>query len=111
MTSFASMATESMTTQREPDYAGGKIGNPVDHLTTAVPCLPVMPLTIEVAASLNVENPFEVCETYVDGDIDVKEGDLATIAGQEYQVFSVGDWPWVGATEDFKHLILREIKK
>lgn len=99
-----------MTTKREPAPSGGKISAPVAYLTTPVPCLPVMPIVPEVAASLNLENPFEVHETYVDGNIDVEEGDLASIDGVEYQVYAVADWPWQGTTTAFKQLILREIK-
>lgn len=111
MTSFAKLATSSMTTTREPAYAGGKIGDPIAHLSTAVACLPVMPVTPEVAFSLNIDVPYELMETYLDGDIDVKEGDIATIDGAEYRIFGVGDWPWPGTSQAFKHLILRKIKE
>jgi len=91
--------------------SGGKHGPPEAHLTTGVPCLPVMPVVEQVAAALQINTPFEVMETYVDDDIDVEEGDYATIDGLEYEVFAVGDWPWVSQqTIAFKHLILRQVK-
>lgn len=109
--SFSKMATSLMTTKGEPTLASGKFGDPEDKISDPVAVLPVMPITPEIAASLELEEPFEVMETFAEGDIDIQEGDIATIDSLEYEVVAVGDWPWPQTPEDFKRIMLRQVKK
>lgn len=109
MTSFSRLATTTATTKRSVK-TGTKFGDPVAHLSE-IACLPVMPVDIEVAATLNVEAPFELMETYVDTAYDIVDGDLMTIDGIEYRVSAVGDWPFAYTSTAFKAIVLQEVKE
>ena len=108
MTSFARLATSTATTKRSVK-TGGKFASPTASLS-GVACLPVMPVDPEVAATLNVEVPHEVMETYVDTAVDIVEGDLMTIDSIEYRVRAVGDWPFRYTSTAFKAIMLVEVK-
>lgn len=107
--SFSRLATSTASTKRST-ISGGKFGTPAAYLS-GLSCLPVMPVSPEVAATLNVEVPYELMETYIDGNIDIVEGDLMTVDGVEYRVRAVGDWPFAYSSTAYKAIILEEYKE
>lgn len=108
MTSFERLATTTASTKRSVK-AGSQFGEPTSNLS-GVACLPVMPIDPQVAATMNVEAPYELMETFVDGVIDIVEGDLMTVDGIEYRVRAVGDWPFAYSSTAYKALVLEEVK-
>lgn len=87
--------------------ASGKRGGVAANLT-GIKCLPLMPIEPEVAETINVDLPYELKETYVDGTLDIVEGDQFIVNSIEYAVRAVGEWPWRGAT--YLRLFCEEIK-
>ncbi len=105
--SFAKMASQAASTKRNPLTTSGKRGAPTTNLAS-IKILPLMPLDPEIAERLNIQLPTEALQTFVDGTLDILEGDFLTVSAKDYRIRSVGDWPWT--TDGFKALILEEDK-
>ena len=91
-TSFAKMATEHFTTKRRPSPAGGKIGVPTTYLAE-FHGLPLMPVTPELVLQYSLKSPRESYMTFVEGTVDILEGDVLVKSTTEYVVRAVGPWP------------------
>lgn len=104
--SFARFATTSANTKRSPAAVGGKIGAPEPKLI-GLSIMPLMPVDAEVAAGLPLNSPRESKQTFVEGALDIIEGDWLVVGGVEYVIRSVAEWP---GDEAFLHLVVEEIK-
>lgn len=112
-TSFSRFATVTASTKRPPAVAGAKRGQPVTNLAS-VSVTPLMPADLrpEVAQELATRKPYELLMCGIDGDADVVEGDVLVIGSNEYDVRSVGDWPWdTSGAGAYKTLYVEEKKQ
>lgn len=107
MSSFARLATLTVSTKRHPALVGGKRPEPVLHLSGLM-CIPLMPVDSEVRLRMGLDSPHELLQTFVDGDHDIHEGDYLTSGGIDYPIKAVAEWPWRGGVR--KHLILEDLK-
>jgi len=106
---FARMATVSASTKRPPAVSGGKRGSPATSISSLV-CTPLDPVDPELRERLGLETAHEVLQCFVQGGLDIKEGDLLVVGGTEYPVRAVGEWRWPPDAEDYLHLVLEELK-
>ena len=105
---FALSATLSASTKRSPTVSGGKRGTPEVHLVD-IWVTPLDPVDPETRQRLALNTPHELLQSFVDGDLDIVEGDVLVVESAEYPVRSAAEWRWRGS--QFVHLILEELKR
>lgn len=110
--SFNRMAVVTASTKRPPALSGGKRGAPAAYLT-GVRCLPLdtaeqqMVRTYAARSGQALDTPLDMLQTMVDGNQDVKEGDILVVSGDEYPIRNINDWYWRGSK--FLHLLLERL--
>lgn len=109
MSTFSLFATVTASTKRAPDPSGGKRGAATTNLST-LKCLPLDPLSPEIAHTLGVEAPHEMLQTFVEGGLDIVEGDRLVVDSTEYRIRAVGEWYWPMSAANTSYLVLEEIK-
>lgn len=108
-TSFATLATVTASTKRAT-MSGSKRGSPTTNLAS-ISILPLMPVGDgDIREQLGTSAPFELLQTAVDGDADIREGDILVVDSVEYDVRGVGDWPWTGGG-DYKAVFVEQRKQ
>lgn len=107
--SFAKFATVTASTKRNPAISDGKRGEPVTQVTSLT-CTPLDPVQPEIAFRQGLENPFELLETFVDADLDIKPGDILVVESREYSIKAVAEWGWKRGESEYLHLTLEENK-
>ena len=106
---FTRMATVSASTKRPPAVSGGKRGSPVTQVAS-LSCLPLDPVDPELRERLGLETAHELLQTFVQGGLDIQEGDVLVVGGTEYPIRAVADWRWPPDEADYLQLILEELK-
>lgn len=93
--SLDKLKTESASTMREADVSGGLSGD-MEVKIASLDCLPVDPITPELAQTAGLEVWVGLYQTIVDGDLDIQSGDsFTTVSDSEsYKVRAVADWYW-----------------
>lgn len=109
--SFTKMATVTASTKRPPNVSGGKRGAPVTNIAS-LSVTPLDPISAELKERLGLESPMELLQTFADGSLDIKEGDILTVSGTDYPIRAIGDWTnWSFGSGETYHLILEELKQ
>lgn len=106
MSAFSRMATVSCSTKRPPALSGGKRGVPAENLT-GLTCTPLDPVDPETAYRLEIETPHTLLQTFIQGDPDIKRGDVLVVSSTDYPIRAVSDWTW--KDDVFVHLILENL--
>jgi hypothetical protein len=106
MPSFATLATETASTKRPPTISGGRRGTATANIAS-LSCTPLDPVDSEIRQRLVLDTPHEVLQTFVDGSLDIREGDILTYQGQDYPVRACAEWKWRGSL--YLHLILEDL--
>lgn len=106
MPSFATLATETASTKRPPAVSGGRRGTAATNIASLA-CTPLDPVDSEIRQRLVLDTPHEVLQTFVDGTLDIREGDIFTYSGQDYPVRACAEWKWRGSA--YLHLILEDL--
>jgi hypothetical protein len=108
--SFSRLATVTASTKRNPatNLATGLRSTPATEIAS-LSCTPLDPVDPEVRRRLQLETPHELLETFVDGSLDIKEGDILVVGSTEYPIKSVAEWTWQDSK--FLHLVIEELKK
>lgn len=98
MRSFDRMATVTATLKRPPEMVNGQRGEPVavDGWTAQV--LPLMPVDARTVQVAGLETPVGLYQTFAQGDVDIRAGDVLVVNGVEYPVRWVGFWPFEAVT-------------
>lgn len=107
LSSLTSLATVTASTKRAA-ISAGKRGTPTTHLTSFL-CVPLNPTAADLRQRLGLNTKYELLQTFADGDIDIKEGDVLVVAGRDYPVVTVGDW--VYRSQQFKEIIVEDLKR
>lgn len=109
--SFALLTTVTASTLRRPDIgADGKRADAAASIAS-LKCTPLDPLSsAEIQQRFGTQAAMELLETYVQGGLDIKEGDILVVSSTEYPIRAVGDWTWRPSGNDFLRLIVEEIK-
>jgi len=109
--SFDRLLTETAETQRATvDTSTGKRSTPTTNLLS-VCCTRIYPADQEVRQRVQLQTPHELHQVFCDDAVDVVEGDLWVQSSKTYTVRSVGDWPWRGTSDDYKTIVLEELKR
>jgi hypothetical protein len=113
MSSFERLATVSASTKRA-SISGGKRGAPSEYLTglSITPLDPADPATrAEIQHRLGLETPLELLQTFINGAVDVKEGDVLVVGSNEYPIKAVGGWAAGASAPAYRRLIVEELKR
>ena len=113
---FARQLTVTASTKRPPAPVNGKRGAPVAHLST-VSITPLTAVSIDTATRIGLDTPYNLLQTFAEGDDDIADGDDLTpadgaYAGREMPVKRVVRLSWgvQGKTERL-HIILENLRR
>ena len=109
MSSFAKMATVTASTKRVGAIVGGLVPAPSAHIGS-LKCLPLDPVSPEVAQGVEGLSFREILQTSVEASLDIVEGDILVVGSTEYPIRAVGDWYWPPDTTTYRTLILEDKK-
>lgn len=101
------LASVTASTKRSPAMVGGKRGDPVVKIAS-LRCTPLDPVSAELSLRPGTNAPVEVLQTYVHGDLDIREGDILVVDEREYQIRACEEWQWRRSA--FRRLIVEEVK-
>jgi hypothetical protein len=112
--SFRRIATVPFTTKRPPASVAGKRAVPAPYLTSAtLRCTPLEPADPggkgEILERLITESTVQLLETYADGALDMRLGDILVVDGRDYPIRGVGAWAWRGSR--FHALIVEDLQR
>lgn len=93
---------------RQPTPVGGKSGPAVEHLS-GVRATPLTPITAETATRLGLQSPASRASCYVDGDLDIRNGDYLVTGGKESPIVAVGRYDEF-AGETYLELIVQIVQ-
>ena len=106
---FDLLAVVACSTKRAA-WAAGKRSTPAANLT-GLKCTPLDPVDADTAERAGLDSPIQVFQVFLDGGLDIVEGDWLTIDGTDYPIRAVWDWTYWGLDDtQFKHLILEGLK-
>lgn len=109
--SFNRMATVTASTKRAT-LSSGKRGAPATYLASLA-CTPLDPadpsMRAEIQQRFKLQTPVELLQTFVDGSLDIKEGDVLVVSTVEYPVRSAAEWMFRGSR--YLHLMVEELKR
>jgi len=100
--SFAYLATVAANTKRAGLTAG------YAAYLYDLKCLPLAPVDAETRKRLDLNTPHMVFETFIQGDPDIKKGDLLVIDSVDYPVRSAAPWQIYGDTR--VHLVVEDLR-
>lgn len=107
MRGFRHISRMRARTKRAPVISNGKRGTAVWYLPEFA-CAPLDPVDPELRQRLALDSPHELKQTFVDGDIDIVEGDILVVGNAEYPIRSCAEWLWRGRV--YRHLVVEELK-
>ncbi len=112
--SFQRLATVAFSTKRQQPVVDSKRLGPQPYLTDpALRCTPLDPADPggkgEFVARLITEATTQLLETMVDGELDIRAGDVLVARGREYPIKACGEWEWRGSI--FRYLIVEDLKR
>jgi hypothetical protein len=106
---FSRFATVTASTKRPPAVSSGKRGVPATEISSLT-CLPLDPVDAEVRERLALDTPHELLQTFAQGGLDIREGDILVVGSTEYPIRAVEDWRWPPDSADYVRLVLEELK-
>ena len=113
MSSFAKLATVTASTKRA-SVSSGKRGTPTTNLSnlSITPLDPADPATRgELQERLGLETPFALLQTFVDGSLDIREGDVLVVGSSEYPIRAITDWAAGASAPAYVRLIVEDLKR
>ncbi len=113
---FTRQLTVNASTKRPPAISGGKRGEMVVNLSS-VNVTPLTAVSIDTATRIGLDTPYNLLQTFAEGDTDIADGDELTpadgaYAGCEMAVKRVVRLSWgvQGKTERL-HIILENLRR
>jgi len=100
--------TVAASTKRSPAVVSGKRAAAQTKISS-LSCSPLDPVDPELKQRLAINTPHELLQTFVNGDLDVLEGDILTVSTVDYPIRSCAEWDWHGVV--FQRLILEDLKR
>jgi hypothetical protein len=68
---------------------------------------PLYPVDAELTRRMALDTPMELLQIFAE-DADIREGDVLSVAGRDYEIRSCANWP--ESSSRFLHLVLEDIK-
>ena len=109
MSTFGLLASVTASTKRAPTISGGKRGAAATNLAS-LSCTPLDPIDPEIRQTLVLKTPNELLQCFVEGGLDIKEGDILVVGSTEYPIRAVGDWTWPMDATATRYLVLEDLK-
>jgi hypothetical protein len=106
---FSLMATTTASTKRPPDVSGGKRTAPAQNIAS-LSCYPLVPVDAQLRERMHTEGMAKLWQTFVQGGLDILEGDLLVIGSTEYPVRYVEEWDWFPDSADRLLIVVEELK-
>lgn len=102
---FRKFATVTCATKRlAPIDAGGKREEASLHLV-GLRCTPLDPVDEEIRREAELSKPFQALQTFLEGDLDIREKDVLVVGDVEYVVRAAGAWQWDAGTKIVRLII------
>jgi len=89
--SFSMLATGTAAFTRRNVIVSGRRGTSGTTIAS-IAIIPLMSVDLETRQQLGLEGPFEVLQTFVQGDPDIRKGDSLVSEGLVYPVRHVASW-------------------
>lgn len=86
------MATKTANVKRSTMTGG--IGAAPTTVLTGLACTPLDPVSAETQTRLKLDSPYKLRQTSFQSGYDIREGDVLTISGADYQVRYVENYDW-----------------
>jgi len=109
MSSFTELASITASTKRRGAIVAGLEPGFAENIAS-LKCLPLDPVTPELAQGIEVQSFRELLQTSVEGGLDILEGDLFIVGSNEYPIRAVSEWTWPPDGTDYMTLILEDRK-
>ena len=108
--SLSELTTVTASTKRPPAIAGGKRGIPVARLT-GISITPLDPLSMDTAQRMSIGAPANYFETFADGGLDIRAGDVLTVNSTDYPIRFVAEWSWPnrGTQISTLHMVVEKV--
>lgn len=87
-----------------PLDANGRREWPSVHLTS-LKCTPPDPVDEEIRMEVELSKPFQALQTFLAGDLDIREKDVLVVDGVEYVVRAAGLWRWDSQTKTVRLIV------
>lgn len=100
--SFAALCSVSASTKRRASANVAPTANLAD-----IDIMPLMPIAEETAFRMGLKTPHELKQTFT-AETDILDGDILTVASEDYPVKAVAEWPWLETTRLL--VIIEDIK-
>jgi hypothetical protein len=110
MSAFGHLATVTASTKRAAAPVSGKTSAPVANLTS-LKCTPLDPVDAELSKRLGLDTPHELLQTFVDGGLDIREGDTLTVGSVDYPIRACEDWTWPPSKKAYRRLVVEDLKR
>lgn len=112
MTALA-FCTQTASTKRNRALSGGMTGAAEEYLTS-VAVTPLWPISPETSQANSINSPREFKECYhvpSSGTLpDIDEGDVLTLGGVDYPIFSVAEWTDIDGGIPCLQIVVQEVK-
>lgn len=108
---FLRQLTVTASTKRNPAIASGKRSGTTTTQIASLKVSPLDPVSAELRNRLDIDTPHELLQCFTKGSHAILEGDILVVAGLEYPIKAVADWPDGTLPEAFKQLILEDLKR
>lgn len=96
--SFQWLSDTQASTKRNPAAVAGVVAAPATYLT-GLELLPIMPVSDDIRLRYTIESPREAYVTYIQGVVDIVEGDILVVDSVSYPVRAASPWPAHNYTE------------
>ena len=109
---FRLFATVTASTKRPPAISSGKRGVAATNIASlqCTPLDPVDSVDPEIRQRLMLNTPHEILQAFVEGGLDIVEGDILTVSSVDYPIRAVGQWLWPVDGTNTCYLILEDLK-
>lgn len=106
--SFSRLATVTASTKRPPATSGGKVAAPATNIAS-LKCTPLDPVDTELRERFGLDISITVKQSFADGVLDIRSGDILVVNSVEYPIKALGEWEWRGST--YHHMILEVLPR
>lgn len=96
MSSFSARATVTASTKRIPLTAGKQGAAATEE--ASIKCWPLAPVDGDTVVRQNLRSAYIWWQTFVEGDYDIRNGDILVIGSSEYPIGRCEAWPWMATT-------------
>jgi hypothetical protein len=72
-------------------------------------CTPKAPVDMVTVQSLGLHAPHVVYEVHLQGNPDIKKGDVLTIGSVDYQIHDVSPWTWMPTNDTRLKLVIEDL--